>query len=188
MPLAATIAAAVALGTQAVSLSVGLVTSASATVRRLGSARAAVLSVIRTCCQQAQMAAWVAANAVKAMLPWAPRMRLASARRRLADWLAPRPTLNDAATHVVELELEPNPLWPVPRYAKSLFWEDLSESERSAARVLFYDQVGWDDQFARYEIRFRRWDELSLEQRCAAFRLGYFQAAWDAEIADEPAN
>ena len=119
------------------------------------------------------MAAWVAANAVKAMLPWAPRMRLASARRRLADWLAPRPTMNDAATHVVELELEPNPLWPVPRYAKSLFWEDLSESERSAARVLFYDQVGWDDQFARYEIRFRRWAGMSSHSSSGAPLSGW---------------
>ena len=158
-------------------------------MRRLGSARAAVLFVIRTCCQQTQMAAWVTANAVKAMLPWAPRMRLASARRRLADWLAPRPTMNDAATHVVELELEPNPLWPMPRYAKSFFWEDLSESERSAARVLLYNQVRWDYQNARPEIRYRLWEELSFEQRGAAFRLGYFQAAWDAELgADEPAN
>ena len=43
----------------------------------------------------------------------------------------------------------------MPRYAKSFFWEDLSESERSAARVLLYNQVRWDYQNARPEIRYR---------------------------------
>ena len=49
----------------------------------------------------------------------------------------------------------------VPRYARNMLWVDLYEFERSAARVLLYDQVGWDAGQARHEIRYTRWDDLS---------------------------
>jgi hypothetical protein len=90
-----------------------------------------------------------------------------------------------------EPELEPEPDEPdvgssaaaLPACGKEQAWIDLSDSERSAAESLGWDEQMWSRGDSP-ETSTVYWDQLSAVQRESGELLGYDQASWDAEVAE----
>ena len=70
-------------------------------------------------------------------------------------------------------------------YPRELFWLQLEECERDAARVLLYTQVLWDNGTPHGDIVRRCWEDLSVAELHAAFILGYYSASWNDEVYKE---